>query len=353
MPPLQLDTMRHPARPEYLFPASNKTMQTVRKQRMTNHEQDIFQGLFHLIFNAASEQEVPEGDLPSKSDPLSYAGIGRSPEGEKGVSHLLGKVKRQAKKQKSTREEDEFLDRKKEEMEMCTSDQALLQWAMREVFDKAEQQWTDQNAHLTEESKPSMLESPAYPHLVSHLMRTFRDKYHDPHLAFSIFEHARLLSIASYVFGCTTPAYNQLIETRWKCFRDLRGVCDALEEMKVNGVQPDNRTATLVEGIRRELGERSFWQEDSEIHTGEVSNILNKMESLARREPAISSTDGQANLKLQRWTWRSEEWRLRDDASDDQYEFGRWDTDSSRHSRDHHRTPARQSLDITRSRLTY
>ena len=63
-------------------------------------------------------------------------------------------------------------------------------------------------------------------------MRSFRDKYKDPHLALAMFDHARNLSIASFVFGCTTPAYNELLETRWRCFRDLRGVADALDDVR-------------------------------------------------------------------------------------------------------------------------
>src|SRR6267154_1374361 len=54
-----------------------------------------------------------------------------------------------------------------------------------------------------------------------------------------------------------TPAYNELIETRWTYFRDLKGVHDALEEMRVNGVEPDGRTKKLVEKLRREVGART------------------------------------------------------------------------------------------------
>jgi hypothetical protein len=63
-------------------------------------------------------------------------------------------------------------------------------------------------------------------------MRTFRDHYKDPNLALFIFNHTKKLSIFSYVFGCSTEVYNELIKTRWDCFRDLEGVYNAVEEMK-------------------------------------------------------------------------------------------------------------------------
>ena len=86
-------------------------------------------------------------------------------------------------------------------------------------------------------------------------MRTFRDKYANPHLALALFAHARRLSVLSFVCGCTTPAYNELLETRWACFRDLKGVCDALEEMKTNGVETNGGTLCGVPGTQCASGD--------------------------------------------------------------------------------------------------
>jgi hypothetical protein len=85
-------------------------------------------------------------------------------------------------------------------------------------------------------------------------MRTFRDHYSDPNLALFIFHHTQKLSIISYVFGCSTEVYNELIKTRWDCFRDLQGVYNAIDEMKVNGVPLDSATQKLIEIIRHDVG---------------------------------------------------------------------------------------------------
>ena len=158
-------------------------------------------------------------------------------------------------------------------------------------------------------------------------MRTFRDRYADPHLALAIFEHARRLSIASYVFGCTTPAYNELLETRWACFRDLRGIADALEEMRVNGVEPDAATRKIVERLRREVGERNLWQEESDLETGEVFTLLKKIERLSVK-PILThreaSRPSKSKSKSKKWGISAERWKFEDESSDN-YHFGDWD----------------------------
>ncbi|KZV90211.1 hypothetical protein EXIGLDRAFT_837981 [Exidia glandulosa HHB12029] len=138
-------------------------------------------------------------------------------------------------------------------------------------------------------------------------MRAFRDRFGDAHLALSVFEHARHASIPSFVFGCTTPAYNELLQTRWSAFRDLRGVRDTLEEMRVNGVDSDGRTRTLVENIRRDVGERNAWLEDS-MSGGEVWDIVKEIDRLSAPPPARGRPRPETNSR----SWRaSEEWKYR------------------------------------------
>nr|VWO97127.1 Avr-Pita1 protein (Effector protein AVR-Pita1) [Ganoderma boninense] len=159
--------------------------------------------------------------------------------------------------------------------------------------------------------------SSAYPHLLAALMRTFRDKYRDPHLALAMFDHARNLSIASFVFGCTTPAYNELIETRWWCFRDLRGVVEALDEMRVNGIAVDGRTRQLTETVRREVGERTMWQEESSLGSGEVWEMVTRIEQLTaesvsegKKKRKTSKTDVEAKTKgsAKERAWKPRKW---------------------------------------------
>ncbi|PIL33829.1 hypothetical protein GSI_03535 [Ganoderma sinense ZZ0214-1] len=234
-----------------------------RAVAMTRRESAVFNNMFNLIFDSANAATGTEG------------GIGHLP----GNSPVAGQLRRRLR---WTTDADQELDRKKEAMELCETDLELLEWAMREVFGQsgpaATGTSTETEAGTGGGAAAKM--SSAYPHLLAALMRTFRDKYRDPHLALAMFDHARNLSIASYVFGCTTPAYNELLETRWWCFRDLRGVVDALEEMRVNGIALDGRTRMLTETVRREVGERTLWQEESSLGSGEVWEMLARIERL-------------------------------------------------------------------------
>jgi hypothetical protein len=334
MPPL-LPTALHESR----APPRSANPQS-RRQAMTAREISAFDEMFNMIFNAVSEQKT-EGDV---SGPV---GIGRA---GRGMSDLFGKLRRHGKKLKWTNDSEEELDRKREEMELCDTDQQLLEWSMREIFaeskryEEAARRAIDRAAEASsrDEKVPMPPLHPMwYPHLLSQLIRTFRDKYRDPHLALSIFDHAKHLSIPSYVFGCTTPAYNELIETRWRCFRDLRGVCDALEEMRANAVGPDARTRTLVENMRKEVSEQKVWEDESSFGSGEVLHLLDKAHSLSsraarqQRQPVAFTDDGaRRDVRAQnssenvrgnrRWTSRSE-WKTREafeGDSDDDYEFG-------------------------------
>lgn len=337
-----------------------------RRQAMTAREISAFDEMFNMIFDAVSEQKNPSAKLSSKTDdPLAVlGGIGRKPFGQAPMSDLFGRLRRHSKRLKWTTQADVEFDKKKEEMELCDTDQQLLEWAMREVFGQSQQyeerarnaiaKAEEQHAPgLTPTSKASAnpqplqlasmhpeLQHPTYPYLVAHLMRSFRDKYRDPHLALSIFDYTRHLSIPSYVFGCTTPAYNELIETRWSCFRDLRGVHDALEEMHVNGVEPDGRTKKLIEKLRREVGARTVWEEESAFGSGEVVGMLSKIEQLTvkesrRKRGKMSSKKGPAFD-----AWKGD---VHKEDMEDGYEFDQWGSHKSRpkrRERDSERTVA-------------
>ena len=352
MPPMLPSAVRNPLR---AGGTDTTGRARARRQAMTAREMSAFDEMFNIIFNAVSEHKNPSAKpTTSSNDPLSVLdggiGIGRTPFGQAPMSDLFGKLRRHSKRLKWTTEADEELDKKKEEMELCDTDQQLLEWAMREVFGQSQQyEERARNAiSKTEEQSSSTsasaanpnssppptpistlpeLQPPTYPYLIAHLMRSFRDKYRDPHLALSIFDYARHLSIPSYVFGCTTPAYNELIETRWSCFRDLKGVHDALLEMRVNGIEPDGRTKKLVEMLRREIGARTIWEEESVMGSGEAWGILEKIEGLAVKEPRrkLGKGKGEARRKKQQEpaldAWKGD---VLKESAEDGYEFGDW-----------------------------
>ena len=320
MPPLRPSAVRRPLRRPPQEPGVPPGK--VRRQAMTAREIGAFDEMFNMIFNAVSQREKGERG----NSPLDEVGIGSiSQKGRMG--DIFGTLRRHSKRLKWTSESDELLDRKREEMEFCDSDQQLLDWAMREVFGEsrryeevARKAIADAAVSGVEPAVMPILQPETYPHLVALLMRSFRDKYRDPHLALSIFNHARHLSIPSYVFGCTTPAYNELIETRWKCFRDLKGVHDALEEMAVNGVDPNNRTRQIVEALRREVGERNLWEEENDLDSGEVWKILNSIDSLAAKRTKSSNMQP---LGTRQKLPPLDHWKRPSSDSDD-WQFGKW-----------------------------
>ncbi|TFK89007.1 hypothetical protein K466DRAFT_487786 [Polyporus arcularius HHB13444] len=298
---------------------------------MTQRESQAFADMFNTIF-----------DANAAAGSQGAAGVGQH---SSAMSNLFSRL-RHSKRPRWTSEVDEELDRKKEEMELCETDLQLLEWAMREVFGES-QRYEEEARRAMEaaegdspDAKPSrsarklgalQLQPAFYPHLIAALMRTFRDKYKDPHLALAMFEHARSLSVASFVYGCTTPAYNELVETRWQCFRDLRGACDALEEMRVNGIEMDNRTRLLAETIRREVGERTLWQEESWIGSGEVWEMVGRLERLAvhkrtRQLDEQKQKRERALTRKRRWSSDAETWKAKamDMSTRDDWRFDRW-----------------------------
>lgn len=312
---------------------------------MTLREVKAFDEMFNMIFTAASS---PESQSIVNRRITPQVGIGKTL--SSSPSAALGELYSGLRGTRSlqwTSEEDQELDKMKEAMDTCDTDLELLEWAMREVFGESKRYEEEAKRAMEDPSisKESLQLQPAsYPHLLAILMRTFRDKYSDPHLALSIFDYARHLSVPSYVFGCTTPSYNELIETRWRCFRDLRGVCDALEEMRVNGVEMDNRTRGLLEVIRSEVGARNLWDEESTLGSGEVWQMVNFLEKItARLSSRSGSTEkGASGEKQQRnkgWDKHQETWKASalDTSKDDDWVFGKWgdeaETSTSRETR--------------------
>jgi len=219
---------------------------------MTTRETKIFDNMFDIIFGAVEDQkQTSASDLVG-----SVVGLPKEVKDKMDAAEdLYSSLRLSRKLPKWTADTDQLLDKKKEEMDLCDTDQQLLDWANTHVF--AESVRYEQ---ATKERGPSLssklpLQPPTYPHLLAHLMRTFRVKYNNPHLALSLFSHAKSLSIPSYVFGCSTPAYNELLEIRWACFRDLKGVLEGLEEMEINGVPVNAGTRAVTEQVRRGVGE--------------------------------------------------------------------------------------------------
>jgi hypothetical protein len=290
---------------------------------MTAREKNAFQDMFDMVFNAISE--VGGGKIPSEAQMFTpVSGVGTNTQ-HREMTDLFGRLRKDIKKMRWTSDIDEELDRKKEEIELCDTDAQLLEWAMNEAF-KPQSTATPVKGQST-----SVHNNQIYPFIIATLMRTFRDKFHDPHLAFAIFDHAKNLSVPSYVFGCTAPVYNELIETRWFCFRDLEGILDALMEMKVNGVEATGRTRRIVETIRRDAPTMRLLEEEDYFGKGQdrVMHILTQIESLVRRPfiPGRSTTVKRTTRPKKAWV---EGWKHGADnksnktGGDEDWSWGRW-----------------------------
>ncbi|KAF9780324.1 hypothetical protein BJ322DRAFT_1146191 [Thelephora terrestris] len=295
-----------------------------RSHSMTAREKNVFQEMFDIVFNAAGV--VKGTDSQSNVQMFTPAdGVGTTPQSRE-LADLFSRLQKNVKRMRWTSEIDEELDRKKEEIELCDTDVQLLDWATSEVFKSQQPSDTSSQAQVA-----TLHSNQLYPHLIAALMRAFRDKFRDPHLALAIFDHAKNLSIYSYVFGCTAPAYNELIETQWFCFRDLKGTLDTLEEMKVNGIEADNRTRRIVETIRRNAPTMGLLEEEDYFGNGQdrVMHILTQIELLVRgasspiRSTAVERKTPSEKSWSESWKYGVDE-KFRKTKDDEDWSWGRW-----------------------------
>ncbi|KAF9453925.1 hypothetical protein P691DRAFT_522777 [Macrolepiota fuliginosa MF-IS2] len=281
---------------------------------MTAQEQKTFTDLFDEIFRVAESVDA------------SGSGEGEGADADEDIrafsSDFYDRIRRMPRKPKWGEDPNEELDRKQEEMDLCQTDQELLDWALVEVF--AESQRFEQGARelgpQTRTKRNVTLQPSWYPHTIALLMRTFRDKYHNPHTALAIFNHAKTASIASYAFGCSTDAYNELIKTHWSCFRDANAVLNALKEMHVNGVVMNSKTGRLLDTIRRDVGAEMLWSDE------EVSNITTRLDAIRRDAEGFENASKKFKGKHKWDQWKSR--TMRDDPSD-KWGFNNWDNSST------------------------
>ncbi|KAF9476360.1 hypothetical protein BDN70DRAFT_923335 [Pholiota conissans] len=250
------------------------------RQTMTERESKVLTDMLDMIF---ASHEDPGPSFAAKEIPEPQAGVG--PVHVDDLFRRLRRLSTRKPTSKARAATAEMFDLKKEEMNQCKTDQELLAWAAKEVFEesvryeKAAKQVADEAVKEgTRQQNAPPLQSPIYPLMIAYLMKTFRDHYHDPNLALYIFKYAQKLSIVSYTFGCSTDSYNELIETRWACFKDLQGVLDALNEMSVNAIPANSQTHTLVDRIRRDFGaDDSIDQTENSMLLMSIEDTLSRM----------------------------------------------------------------------------
>lgn len=280
-----------------------------RRQTLTAKETRTLDEMFASVFSAASRQEEVHGPPMQDSQ----------------WAHNEASTSWSAKPMEVrwARAGDAIFDMKKEEIELCDNDQALYEWTVDELFGSL----TSTPSVSTQEDTANDTRIPAfaYPQLLATVMKTFRIRYQDPHTALALFDYARHASPTSYVTCCGTATYNELIETKWESFRDLQGVCEAIEEMKLNQVNIDTRTTRLVENLRREVGERHLWREEGFGESQEtVMNLVGRIERCCwpEEEPRSKVPTYTARRHMSsKWKIDTESWKRPSRGDEDRLEF--------------------------------
>ncbi|KAH7339639.1 hypothetical protein B0J17DRAFT_656083 [Rhizoctonia solani] len=221
--------------------------EALRKQRSTQLEQRAMDIVFERVFDMDTQSPLQNSILEN------HFAMGRD---------FLTIVRRESRNMMS-----------------CKTDQELLQWANAEVFSETLQTSSD----LPESPKSVRSKSihpGIYGRVIARLMYEFRETYNNPHLSIAIFDHTRQRSIISFVTGCTVPSYNELMRTYWNSFRDLQMVLNVAEEMRINGVQPNDLTKHLHLKIYEEAAAQSVWFEGGKE---EVMRIVEQLGNLMQK----------------------------------------------------------------------
>ncbi|KAF8522414.1 hypothetical protein BU17DRAFT_44674 [Hysterangium stoloniferum] len=271
------------------------------QQPMTASEISAFDNMFDMIFSATMEKRqrhtaaavaarTGAGNMKATTaaGSLAWSNTG---EVDAGPSDVFGRRTHSSRIRRTT-EMDELFDRLKESVDLCGTDWEVMQWAGTVLFQEAQPAATPPDSEASTQVRlqsetptqaqqpesPSQQQSqtqpqlqpqqmsippPIYSLLLTYLMCKMRVSHRNPRASLALFAHAKQRSIASYVFGCTTPAYNELLRARWAIEglgtaagdnEGLRGVESVLREMKANGVGFDSSTRAFVEDVRREVG---------------------------------------------------------------------------------------------------
>ncbi|KAK6524604.1 hypothetical protein TWF281_011507 [Arthrobotrys megalospora] len=108
-------------------------------------------------------------------------------------------------------------------------------------------EWLDQYIFPMPNSGTSLTGN--YPKLLKEAIRMLRTEYTDYTACTAVFEKVKQLGPESYIIGCSVGVYNEMLEVRWRGYRDMSGVLDLLEEMRINGVDGDEVTAAIVSDV--------------------------------------------------------------------------------------------------------
>lgn len=170
-------------------------------------------------------------------------------------------------------EEEILLDKMRELMVNFNSDLDLLNWSIKNVFgfgdiststststtSSTSGLWRDLRTlplssfnpidDVTTTSTTNSIKtgpsSPLYPELLVILFLLLRDNHKSPNSALYIFNLASSTA-QSYVLGCTTTLYNEVLRTKWLEGGNIENVSITLEEMISGGIKIDDVTKSII-----------------------------------------------------------------------------------------------------------
>lgn len=132
-----------------------------------------------------------------------------------------------------------------------------------------------------------------YPLLLRDTMSILRLSYKNYSAAVYIFERAKELGVVSQVIGINTAVYNELLLNYFEGWNQLSLVLKTLTDMELDGIEPDEYTASVLRKIKSEiLSQRSgskacqlIWSQEKAVKLENLSKasytIEKKFELLA------------------------------------------------------------------------
>lgn len=234
-------------------PTARLTTQRRQNQKLTPDEAQVFADLIGQIIPQSSTGTGIFDAYTSLRPSTSTSG-GKVTAGLDRVRMALeqkvgARVAGKERKARSslTVEEEEELDTMREKMLSFRTDLDLLEWSLSNIF-----HFRTPPPSATLFPDPRTIASHPkrgtthrlYPDLLLLLFLLLRDTHLAPHSALHVFALAST-SPQSYVQGCTTALYNEVLRTKW-ALGDIEGVKEGLEEMRSGGVRIDEGTRAIV-----------------------------------------------------------------------------------------------------------
>ncbi|RPA98811.1 hypothetical protein L873DRAFT_1807484 [Choiromyces venosus 120613-1] len=130
------------------------------------------------------------------------------------------------------------------DMQKCKTDRELLRWLENHVFSMVSGKDAESERKIP---------SASYADLLVEGMIAFRQNFNDLVGAMSVFERVKRLGAESYVVGCSTGVYNEMLQTKWEAYKDVSKIVELVDEMEVNAIEGSQKTVQILWSIIGEV----------------------------------------------------------------------------------------------------